>query len=209
MLRPLRPNGSAPIAHTAHTAHRASPLPAARHLRWLALALACALAACAIPPAGGPGGARARADVAAGTVSVTYGDPAGFSDAQDGAHETDAARRAWLDALSEHLADRAAEILPPGQRLAVQITDVQRAGRYEGWRGPQAAQLRVVRDIYPPRIDLNFQRLGADGQVLQAGTRQLRDLNFLMRPARYTDDPLRYEKTLVDDWVAKEFGAAR
>lgn len=204
MLRPLHPSGS---DRTNHTAHMASTAPA-RHLRWLALAMACALAACAIPPAG-PGGARARADVAAGTVSVTYGDTAQFSEAQDAGRETEAARRVWLDALSEHLAERAAEALPKGQRLEVQITDVQRAGRYEDWRGPQAAQLRVVRDIYPPRIDLDFKRLGAEGQVLQAGKRQLRDLNFLMRPARYTNDPLRYEKALVDDWVAKEFGAAR
>lgn len=201
MLRTLSPSASAPNTSTAP----------ARRLRWLVLALACTLSACALAPASGTGGpgARARAEVAAGAVSVSYDDPARFSEAQAGNDESDAARRAWLDTLCEHLADRAAETLPPGQRLVVQITDVQRAGRYEGWRGPQASQLRVVRDIYPPRIDLRFERLAADGQVLQAGTRQLRDPTFLMRPARYPNDPLRYEKVLVDDWVAKEFGTPR
>lgn len=170
--------------------------------RSLLLAAAGALAGCAAPPARPP-----RGEVPAGTVSVRYDDSAQFSDARSGAPESEAARRAWLDALCGHLAERAAAALPAGQRLTVQLTDVQRAGAFEPWRGPQAAHLRVVRDLYPPRIDLQFQRLAADGRVLQSERRQLRDPGFLMRPAPNTHDPLRYEKRLVDDWVAQEFGS--
>lgn len=183
--------------------------PVASRLRWLILAAACLLAACAAPWSGGPLDRQERAGVAAGTVSVTYGEPAGFSDAREGAHESANARRAWLDALSEHLSERAAAALPTGQRLEVHLTDVKRAGGFEPWRGPQAAHLRVVRDTYPPRIDLQFKRLAADGSVLQTGTRQLRDPSFLMRPNRYANDSLRFEKGLVDDWVAQEFGGRR
>ncbi|KQP21496.1 DUF3016 domain-containing protein [Pseudorhodoferax sp. Leaf267] len=179
------------------------------HWRWLVLAAACALAACANPFAGRPMDTQMRAGVAAGTVSVTYGDPARFSDARDGRHESDSARRAWLDALSEHLSERAAAALPTGERLEVHLTDVKRAGSFEPWRGAQAADLRVVRDIYPPRIDLDFKRLAANGRVLQSGSRQLRDLNFMMRPSPYANDPLRFEKVLVDDWVGREFSARR
>lgn len=150
-----------------------------------------------------------RAGVAAGTVSVTYDEPSGFSDAREGGHESANARRAWMDALCEHLSERAAAALPTGQRLEVHITDVKRAGGFEPWRGPQAAHLRVVRDIYPPRIDLRFKRLAADGSVLQTGTRQLRDPAFLMRPNRYANDTLRFEKVLVDDWVDQEFSTRR
>ena len=184
--------------------------PSASRLRWLILAAACLLAACANPWSGGPTDRQERAGVSAGTVSVTYDEPSGFSDAREGAHESDKARRAWLDALSEHLSERAAAALPAGQRLEVHITDVKRAGGFEPWRGPQAAHLRVVRDIYPPRIDLRFKRLAADGKnVLQTGSRQLRDPGFLMRPPRYANDALRFEKVLVDDWVAQEFGGQR
>lgn len=184
-------------------------VPPASARRWLVLASACMLAACANPFTSRPADTPERGGVAAGTVSVTHGEPAQFSDARDGARETEAARDAWLGALSEHLSERAAAALPRGQRLEVHITDVKRAGGFEAWRGPQASQLRVVRDVYPPRIDLQFKRLASDGRVLQSGTRQLRDPNFLARPSRYTNDALRYEKTLVDDWVAQEFGAPR
>ncbi len=83
---------------------------------------------------------------------------------------------------------------------------MQRAGGFEPWRGPQAADVRIVRDIYPPRIDLRFKLLGADGKLLREGSRQLRDASFMMRPDLYPNDPLRYEKTLLDDWVRAELG---
>jgi hypothetical protein len=193
------------ILPTSHALH--APRPGRRH--WLVLATTGALTACANPFGAHAPHRHAHPDVTAGIVSVTYGDPAQFSDARAGSHETGPARRAWLDTLSEHLAEQAAPTLPKGQRLEVHLSDVKRAGGFEAWRGPQASQLRVVRDVYPPRIDLQFKRLAADGRVLQSGTRQLRDPNFLARPSRYANDVLRHEKTLLDDWLAQEFGAPR
>lgn len=144
----------------------------------------------------------------AGIVSVVHGDPAGFGEARNAPPESAKARRAWLDALCLHLSERAAAALPRGQRLEVNITDVQRAGGFEPWRGPQAANVRIVRDIYPPRIDLSFKLMDEGGAVLRQGSRQLRDSAFLMRPDMYPNDPLRHEKVLLDDWVRKEFGGA-
>ncbi|RYF27148.1 MAG: DUF3016 domain-containing protein [Comamonadaceae bacterium] len=183
------------------------PLP-----RWLlralgVAALACLAAGCATQRAQDDG-AHAHAGeggVPPGIVSVTYADPARFSDARSAPRESAQARQAWLNALSLHLADQAAPRLPEGQRLTVHITDVQRAGGFEPWRGPQAGDVRIVRDIYPPRIDLEFKLLAADGRVLREGRRQLRDGAFLMRPGGSPTDPLRHEKALVDDWVRMEF----
>ena len=183
---------------------------AASFLRWIIPLVASVLVACAgpAPSTRESVAAQQRTGVPPGIVSVTYADPASFSDARTAPRESEAARRAWLDALSEHLSERAAAALPAGQRLEVQLTDVRRAGSTEPWQGPQAGQLRIVRDIYPPRIDLEFKRMAPDGTVLQATRRQLRDTAFMMRPSPYPDDPLRFEKSLLDDWVRKEFGGA-
>lgn len=143
--------------------------------------------------------------VAPGIVSVTFADPAGFDRDRTGGPETAKARRAWVDALSQYLAERAAPRLPQGQRLEVHLTDVQRAGNVEPWRGPRGADVRIVRDIYPPRIDLRFKLLDADGRTLREGSRQLRDTTFMMRPDLHPNDPLRHEKTLLDDWLREEF----
>jgi hypothetical protein len=173
----------------------------------MALGAACmaVLAGCATrgPEHGHPDGARQGA-VPAGIVSVTFDDPSRFDAARSGPRESEKARRAWVDALAQFLAERAAPRLPAGQRLEVHFTDVQRAGSFEPWRGPQAADVRIVRDIYPPRIDLRFRLLDADGKLLREGSRQLRDATFMMRPDLYPNDPLRYEKTLLDDWLREE-----
>lgn len=160
-------------------------------------------------PAAAPAGPTARGAhaVAPGVVSVVYDDPSRFSDSRMGPHESDRARRAWVDALCQHLSERAAAALPDGQQLEVRITDVQRAGGFEPGRGPQLSQVRIVRDIYPPRIDLEFKRLAADGSVLQSGRRELRDPTFLARAGRGSSDALRYEKALIEDWVRAEIGA--
>ena len=170
--------------------------------RVLPLLAACLMAGCA---ATAPDRAAPAGSAPPGAVSVTYADPTGFGEARNAPRETDKARRAWLDALALHLAERAAPRLGEGQRLEVQITDVQRAGGFEPWRGPQAGDVRIVRDIYPPRIDLRFKLIGADGSTLREGPRQLRDSAFLMRPGARSSDPLQHEKALLDDWVDKEF----
>nr|WP_286197858.1 DUF3016 domain-containing protein [Variovorax boronicumulans] len=164
--------------------------------RWALLIATALLVACAAPrPTGAPPGA----------VSVSWSDPARFSEARENRRETPAAREAWLSALARHLAEKAAAVLPMDEKLEVRITDVQRAGGFEPWRGPQAGEVRIVRDIYPPRITLEFKQLAADGRVVKQGRRDLRDAGFLMRPALYPSDPLGHEKVLLDDWVRREF----
>lgn len=169
------------------------PRPTAR---WALLAATAMLVACAAPrPTGAPPGA----------VSVSWSDPAQFAEARENQRDTPATREAWVSALGRHLAEQAAAVLPRDEKLDVRITDIKRAGGFEPWRGPQADHLRVVRDVYPPRIELEFKRLAADGRVLHSGQRDLRDPSFLMRPNRYASDPLGHEKLLLDDWVRKEF----
>ena len=177
--------------------------------RWMRMALGAAClglaAGCAThAPEPGQAGGQRQGAVPAGIVSVTFDDPARFDASRSGPREGEKARRAWVDALGHHLAERAAPRLPAGQKLEVHLTDVQRAGSFEPWRGPQAADVRIVRDIYPPRIDLRFKLLDAGGKLLREGSRQLRDPSFMMRPDLYPNDPLRYEKTLLDDWLREE-----
>ena len=50
-------------------------------------------------------------------------------------------------------------------------------------------------------------RLGGmveEGSVVKEGTRELRDLNFMMKINIHRDDALRYEKALIKDWVRKD-----
>lgn len=144
-----------------------------------------------------------------GRVEVRWDDPARFSEIRRSGNPREAARGSWVLQLAEHLRAHAGRRLPAGERLAVDLVDIDRAGEYEPWQGIQYADTRVLRDRYPPRIVLRFTRSGADGRVLAHGERTLRDAAFLLHASGAGDgDPLRHEKAMLERWLARELRAA-
>jgi hypothetical protein len=111
----------------------------------------------------------------------------------------------WLGDLAKHLRYRAERILPQDAHLHVTFTNVQLAGTYEPWRGPRWDDVRIIKDQYPPRIDLKFTLTGANGAVVKEGERKLRDPAFMQRGILNETDPLRFEKRMLDDWLRTEF----
>lgn len=148
----------------------------------------------------------ARAATPPDNVNVSYKDPQHFTEAKRslGVHLVNA--DAYLEPLKTYIAQRASRILAPGQRLDIEVTDVVRAGAYEPWRGPDFNDVRIIRDIYPPRIDLDFTLYGADGKVLRQGQRKLRNAAFLSSSSPVDQDALRYEKSLIDLWLRRGAG---
>lgn len=145
-----------------------------------------------------------------GQVDVRWTDPAQFSDIRYTGNRWQASRGNWVVQLAEHLREKAAGRLPAGQSLEVEITDVRRAGMYEPWQGIRLQDVRILRDHYPPRMDLRFRLLGANGEVVAQGERELVDGAYLMRASSFGDsDPLRYEKAMVDRWLRSELDDAQ
>jgi len=157
------------------------------------LCLACLALAAAV----------AQAATTPDAVSVRYKDPQHFTEAMRSRGVHLANPDAYLAPLKAHIVQRAARILAPGQRLEIEVTDVVLAGAYEPWRGPDFNDVRIVKDIYPPRIDLNFTLYGADGKVLRQGQRKLRNAAFLSSSSPVDQDSLRYEKSLIDRWLRR------
>lgn len=144
---------------------------------------------------------------AEGPVSVQWTDPAQFTEIRQSRNRWEAQRGDWVHELAGYLRKQAEARLPEGERLDVTITDIKRAGDFEPWQGMRTDHVRYMRDIYPPRITLAFTLTGADGSVLAQGTRELTDLAYLhSRPRARDNDPLRYGKQLLDDWLRREFG---
>lgn len=135
------------------------------------------------------------AGAASADVTVNYIQPERFSDLPFAPWE----REAVLKDLTQHFAKLGAQ-LPPGQNLRIDVQDIDLAGREYPNRGPR--DLRIVKQngVDWPRIDLHFA-IESNGQVLRSGDVQLRDMAFMDRIGRYTDnDSLRYEKRMIDDW---------
>lgn len=136
-------------------------------------------------------------------VQVQYVHAEEFADVGNRRFSDERIRAAYLEQLRGHLVKQAAAALAPGEQLSVSITELDMAGEFESWR-PPSGDARIVKDIYPPRIDLSFRLATGDGKVIKQGARKLRDPSFLLGANRYPDDPLRYEKALLDRWLGEE-----
>ncbi|KRG41340.1 hypothetical protein ARC78_11335 [Stenotrophomonas pictorum JCM 9942] len=172
------------------------------------VALACILAAGTVHA--GPRTITApdapRALPAEGRVQVQWTDPAQFTELRQSRNRWDAERGDWVTQLAGYLRKQADKQLPAGQQLDVTFTDIKRAGDYEPWRGPRLDDVRIMRDIYPPRITLQFTLTDANGQVIAQGERKLVDTAYLLNSSMPSDtDPLRYEKRMLNDWLRREF----
>ena len=146
-----------------------------------------------------------------GPVAVEWTDPAGFSEIRGSSNRWEASRGNWVHELAEYLRDGVQARIGEGERVEILITDIRRAGDFEPGRGPQIDHVRIMRDIYWPRMTLEFSHHDAAGGRIAQGTRQLSDPSYLtsrIGPLTGTD-PLRYEKAMIDDWLRKEFGPAR
>jgi hypothetical protein len=99
--------------------------------------------------------------------------------------------------------------VPADMRLEITVTDIDLAGDFEPWRGPQFGQVRITRDMYRPHISLEFRLTDASGSVVSAGQREISDIAYQDRFVRPPDDYLRYEKALLHDWFRNEFGAIK
>lgn len=145
-----------------------------------------------------------RALPAEGPVDVRWSDPAQFSEIRLSGNRREAARGDWVRQLALYVRKRAATELSPGQHLEVTFEDIKRAGMFEPGR-VHLNSTRIVREIYPPRIQLSFKLTDTGGNAASQGERKLTDLSFMQNASTLDSDPLRYEKRLIDDWVRREF----
>lgn len=134
-------------------------------------------------------------------AEVHFTQPEQFTDMPFDARE----REDVLKELTRHV-EKLGELLPSGQNLKIDITDVDLAGR-------EIPNLRLGNDIRVmngqvdwPRIRLHYV-LEQNGKVISSGDAALSDMSYLTRSNRYfSNEKLRYEKLMIDDWFSNTFG---
>ena len=142
-------------------------------------------------------------------AEVLFFEPQKFTDVKDSSMG-DSERTTYLEQIRDHLLEQAKYYVPEGHKLAVTFTDIDMAGDFEPWRGPRWDDVRIVKDIYPPRMTLTFRLTDAEGKVVKEGKRDLKDLAFMMKISMtFRDDSVRHEKALLDDWLRAEFPRVR
>ena len=151
--------------------------------------------------------ASASQDEAVSRVSVSFVEPQKFTDSRRIELAPTSAR--VLRELEKFLIETGGRYLPPTTKLSIRVTDIDLAGDFELFRGPQADQVRITKGLYPPRIMLEFEVIDGTAAVVRSGKRDLTDLNYQLRNVYPREDYLRYEKDILRDWLRAELGVLR
>ena len=146
----------------------------------------------------------AAAAQAAGTVQVSYVQPDKFADAANSRHEIDNTLRQ----LTGHFEALGQRYLADGQKLSIEVLDIDLAGEMRPFRR-SLQDVRVLKGRADwPHIKLRYT-FESSGQAPRSGEQDVSDMAYLQRIGHYGDsDPLRYEKRMLDEWFAAQFGAA-
>ena len=106
--------------------------------------------------------------------------------------------------LEQHFIELA-ETLPQGQSLSIVVTNLDLAGDVRFMVGPNNATVRVVSDLYFPKMKFDYQLLDETGKVLSTGHANIKDISFNTGHQSISPDPFHYEKNMITDWFNDEF----
>lgn len=115
--------------------------------------------------------------------------------------------------LTAHFNELAAS-LPEGYVWKIDVKDIDLAGDAQLGRVGQTGWIRVVDDIYFPKVSFSYDIVNRDGKVVESGTADVKDMSFLDRIAgtrTQRSSFLYYERDMLDQWFRttladKKFG---
>jgi len=151
--------------------------------------------------------AAAPVDESASRISVAFIEPEKFTDARRA--ELEPTSTGIVSELQKFIVTTGARYIPENMTLNIRVTDIDLAGDFELFRGPQADQVRIVKGLYPPHIVLEFEIMDSAATLVKSGKRDLTDINYQLRSVFPADDYLRYEKDILRDWLRAELGVLK
>lgn len=149
--------------------------------------------------------AAATSPALAGPVEVSFIDADKYFDAGNQRHD----EQRNLDALAAHLKSLGQRYLPDDHALKIEVLQVDLAGEMRPTR--RGLDLRITRGGADwPRITLRYALQDEGGAVLRQGEETVSDMTYQMHAAfgGYANEPLLYEKRMLDDWFRTRFATA-
>lgn len=139
-----------------------------------------------------------------GIVKVQWQEPSKYRDIKSSGELQSRFENRLFETLTENLDKQAQKTLKAGETLQMVVTDVDLAGDMRPTFGATANDLRVVKEVYPPRITFSYQVLEGD-KVIVSGDEKITDMNFLTSIDRMgrDRDPFFYETAMLNNWLTK------
>jgi hypothetical protein len=134
------------------------------------------------------------------SADVVFDHPEKFTDANDSLNGTEKGRAAILQQIREYVLEETVQLLAPGQQLTITFTDIDLAGSYLP-SATSGRDIRVMKDIYPPRMKFAYKVTDASGKLLKEGQENLSNLTYLNTPGFPRGEELFFDKALLGDWL--------
>jgi hypothetical protein len=141
----------------------------------------------------------------AGDAKVQWQNPESYSDIRSGNQTNKSRMRSIDNSLGKEFSELAAE-LPEGYRLEVTVTDLDLAGEIDPIPTRSMNQIRVLKDIYFPRMTLDYRLLDAQSAVqMEQKDVKLKDMQYLSETNSVDSNQSYYsERKMIRDWFNKD-----
>lgn len=144
--------------------------------------------------------------VQAAELNINWKDPQEYRDIRAGTvMNQEQFEQRVIGELTEQFEESAQRLLPSNYVLDIAVDNVDLAGDIEYFIGPFNQDMRVVRDLYFPRLDFSYELRDSEGKVVARGEEDVKDTNFYVMREYVRDEPLFYEKQMIDDWFYDTF----
>ncbi|BDM65461.1 hypothetical protein NFHSH190041_29130 [Shewanella sp. NFH-SH190041] len=134
-----------------------------------------------------------------GDVNIIWQNPAKFSDIRSTTFLQSKFQNYLFTELTDALGHVADHHFGKNMQLDLQVTNLDLAGDVQPTFGGTAEDIRVVSQLYPPKISFDYV-LRRDGKVVKSGSEKLNDMNFLFGIQPITSDPFPYEREMLQNW---------
>jgi len=141
------------------------------------------------------------------TVSIDFGNPSGFSDIEIDGFSGDKEQSIIFDLLRGEFEENAGTYLPHGYTLNVKIQDIDLAGYHEPLY-PRFDGVRIMKSIYPPRLNFCYAILDDDQLIVEEGNSSLSNVSYLhgFSLSSRRNDTAYYVRSLIKDWARQDLG---
>ena len=141
----------------------------------------------------------------AGEVTVTWSDASKFTDIVASNSTDKAYQKSIKQALDAEFSAQAGK-LPEGQKMTVNITDIDLAGEVDPIPSRAGYRVRVLRDMTYPQLRFDYQIMDSAGAILkeQAGV-VIKDVAFLSGSVNAASrQDFYYERQMIKTWFGKD-----
>jgi len=141
-------------------------------------------------------------NVAAGESEVTWTNPEKYTDIRAGNENRSKFKARIFRHFEKHFT-HLSEKLPEGQTLKVNVTNVDLAGDV---RFDTMDRIRVIRELYIPRMAFTYELVAADNSVVKSGEVDLKDMGFMQHSSNIgRHKAIFYEKVMLNKWFKHTF----